>query len=463
MKKKILLALIIILGMNAFSQTEKFDIATFVPPAGWQRDDSNGNVVYRDLKTNNNNTTFCQLIIFPSRASNKNAETNFNDEWNNRVVSTTGAKEIPQIQKEQTPDGWTAVIGTANITVKQMTSGCMLVSSSGFGRVMSILINTTGGDYVTQVESFLKNFEMDGKAATAMNAAEASALGTAGFNNYSYIPPQGWQVQNKKEYIQFQNIGSGCLIQVFMPQPSTGNLEQDVAAVFDKMYKGWQFQRTGERKFDLSKGFLPKGFEYCKMEASMSMTGTDGRYHLEEGAALLVKAGNQNVIISVRHNASMMEHDDCWKKYETCGRFFNSFTVNNVPIPNPSEEENTKRIVGVWKLTGHGVAAGDYIFAANGSYQFGGAIGTSTTTSDFRYEYLHITSYAWQGDGNYIITGDQLTLKKRGSDLEQVQFRFEKVNHGGTGWKDRLYLLKTGPTLGKKYEVCYEKSDPEKN
>ncbi len=37
------------------------------------------------------------------------------------------------------------------------------------------------------------------------------------------------------------------------------------------------------------------------------------------------------------------------------------------------------------------------------------------------------------------------------------QFRFEKVNHGGTGWKDRIWMLKKDET-GER-ELCYEKRD----
>jgi hypothetical protein len=40
---------------------------------------------------------------------------------------------------------------------------------------------------------------------------------------------------------------------------------------------------------------------------------------------------------------------------------------------------------------------------------------------------------------------------------EQRKFRFEEVNHGGTGWKDRVYLLSHDPTTGELNEVCYEK------
>ena len=105
---------------------------------------------------------------------------------------------------------------------------------------------------------------------------QTNITGTISMNNYDFIPPQGWQVQNKKDYLRLQNMGSGCLIQIFTPQPSSGNLEQDAKAVFEMMYNGWQFQKTGEHKYDLSKGFLPKGLEYCMMEAAMSRLSADG-------------------------------------------------------------------------------------------------------------------------------------------------------------------------------------------
>ena len=59
------------------------------------------------------------------------------------------------------------------------------------------------------------------------------------------------------------------------------------------------------------------------------------------------------------------------------------------------------------------------------------------------YIYIHNTAYAFEGDGAYSITGNQISLKQRGTNSAgQVKFRFEKVNHGGTGWKDRLFMLK---------------------
>lgn len=288
---------------------------------------------------------------------------------------------------------------------------------------------------------------------------QTNMSGTLTLNNYDFIAPEGWQVQNNKDHVRIQNMQSGCLIQIIVPQPSSGNLEQDAKAVFEMMYIGWQYQKTGEQKYNLLKGFLPKGLEYCMMEAGMSKLSADGsRYDgFEDGAALIVKAGTQIVIISVRHNSSMMGHNDCQRKYVTWRRFFNSFTVKNVTVTK-NTDDISQRIIGKWTMSEAG-ASGEYIFAANGNYAFVGAIGTSSTSSDYSYEYLHVKTYAFQGDGSYTIAGNQLTTRKRGANNpEHVIFRFEKINKASAGWKDRVYLLSKSNLIGEN-EVCYEKMD----
>jgi hypothetical protein len=281
------------------------------------------------------------------------------------------------------------------------------------------------------------------------------------FNNYNYLVPDKWRTQKEADYImlaQSHTTEPGCIILIFPPQPSTGNLEQDAQNVFQQMYPGWQFRNGGEKQYDLTKGFTPQGLEYCMFEAGMSKLSADGsRYDgFEDGGGLVIKSGNQIVIIATRHTTTLA-HTDCVNKYETWRRFFNTFTIKNAVVSSRPDDA-PKRIVGAWTLSSTGAASGEYLFGANGNYQLTGGVGTSSTTRDQNYEYLHIKTYAFQGDGSYTIDGNQLSLKKRtDKNPEQMQFRFEQINHGGTGWKYRLYLLKTDPTLRTKYEVCYER------
>src|SRR5688572_16812337 len=140
MKKKYL-ALVItsVITMGLAAQTDSFDIATFKAPKGWQRVDSNGVLLFHDYRTQNNLTSFCQIFVFPSKASNKSAEKNFTDEWNLRVAQPTRSAVKPTTSTEKTPDGWTVVSGMSNITQQGITYTCILVAVTGFGREMSVV------------------------------------------------------------------------------------------------------------------------------------------------------------------------------------------------------------------------------------------------------------------------------------------------------------------------------------
>ena len=279
--------------------------------------------------------------------------------------------------------------------------------------------------------------------------------GSPGFRlqDCDFIAPTGWNVQPQADHVRLQNPGSGCLILVIEPQPSSGNLEQDARAAFDLMYRGWAYQKSAEQAYTLSKGRTPQGLDYCAMEAAMSTTSADGRYHLEEGVAVAIAAGAQVVILAARHNSSMFAHDQC-TRYDGWPRFFASFTVKSATASAAGEEHSPTRIIGRWVMT-ESRATAEYVFAANHHYQFTGALGTMSTTTERDHEVIYTTTSAFQGDGDYSLSGNQLTLSPRAGTPEQVSIRFVQVNRGGSGWTDRLYLLRKD--LQGEYETGYDR------
>lgn len=291
-----------------------------------------------------------------------------------------------------------------------------------------------------------------------MTAHVAAQKNTFEWNNYSFIVPEQWFITKNNDHILLTQAQSmeGCVLTILPPQPSSGNLETDAKNIFNLMYPGWQFRHTGEKQYDLSHGYTPQGLEYFMMEAPMHKMRPDGFYYdYEDGAAWVIRMGNQVAIVAGRHSRLLACY--CNHRYDYWRRFFNSFTVKDQAPAKPTEEV-PKRIIGSWMASGSG-ALTEYIFSANGNYQFIGAYGTSSTVTRGSYDYLEIKTSAWKGDGSYTIKGNQITFKKYGQKPDAVKFRFEKVNHGGTGWKDRLYMLKTGLTDGKEFEVCYEKGN----
>ena len=457
MKKTLIEIIFIFLVIQASPQKTKFDIASFSPPKGWQRIDSNGVVAFFDTKAVSGGTTFCQLFIYPSKVSAGNASTDFENEWNQLVVRPTGFNGKPNKEVSEA-DGWEITSGYSNINHAGITFTCMLVTATGFGREMSVLVNVAGQDYMQQVQSFLNEFDLDSAAATALNKSKSNMSKIAvSFNDYQFDPPDRWYTYKNKDNIllsQYQTVSYGCILQVWPPQPSTSNIETDARNIYNQMYPGWQYRWTGEKKEDMSKGYTLQGLEYCTIEAGMQKQRPDGYYYdYEDGQVMVIDLGGQIAVITGRHNRGEMTCF-CKHQYEYWRKFFNSFNVNNVS-PKKTTADGSSRFVGSWQAMG-GSALTKYIFAANGRYQF---IGAYTTTSRISRDMIEMRTSGFKGDGSYIVNGNKLTTTHDSdkSKKEVVQYRFERVNHGGTGWRDRLYILDKSVVDGKLYEVCYEK------
>ena len=457
MKKALMHIAFLLLGASTFAQKTKFDIASFNPPKGWQRLDSNGVVAFFDSKTVNGGTTFCQLFIYPSRISSGNASNDFDNDWNQLVIKPTGLSAKANKERSNS-EGWEITSGYSNITVSGITFTCILVTATGFGRQMSVLVNVAGQDYMQQVQNFLNEFDLDEEAATALNKSKPNTASSAiDFNNYQFDAPDRWYTFKNKENIllsQYQTTTYGCILQLWSPQPSTGNLETDARKIYNQMYPGWQFRWSGEKREDVSKGYTLQGLEYCIIEAGMQKQRPDGYYYdYEDGQAMVIDIGGQIAVITGRHNRGEMTCF-CKHQYEYWRKFFNSFTVTNAS-PKKITDDVSSRFVGSWQSMG-GSALTKYIFAANGRYQF---IGAYTSTSRISRDMIEMRTSGFTGDGSYVVNGNKLTTTRDAdkSKKDVVQFRFEKVNHGGTGWRDRLYILANSIVDGKLYEVCYEK------
>ena len=443
---RILLKLILFMvPVSVIGQMEQFDIATFTAPGGWERSLNNGVLSFMDSKTINDKTSFCQILIYPSSQSTGDAGRDFKDNWN-RLVTAQFKVKPPASTQTNKRDGWTIIIGASNLTVQNLSFKSILINLTGFGKTMAIQMNTAGGDYTNILEKFIDNFQPDAKLVTKPG-------NTVGLSEYLFTIPEGWIQQSFKDYFQLQSPLSGCTIKVLSPQAFSGNLEKDTRTVFATMYNGWNYQNTGEKQYTLSKGTLASGWEFFMMEASMAGTDADGHYNLEEGAALLVKVDKQVVIISVRHNSSLLAHGECRRQYNTWRRFFNSFSIKN---REPVKNRIPVNLVGVWSQTESG-ASSEYVFAANGNYAFVGALGSSFTSSDYQYEYLHIKTYSFKGDGTYSNSGNRLILKKQNLPASEMQVRIEDVNYGGKGWTKRIWLL-SKDKFGLN-EVCYDKKE----
>ncbi|MCX6219983.1 MAG: hypothetical protein NTZ69_03250 [Bacteroidia bacterium] len=150
---KILSFLCLFLTINAFAQTEAFDIVSFKPPQNWTRAVNQEMVSFTTSKGN----LFCVAGIYKSRPINAIAESEFITEWNELVNQPYGLKITPVIKRSE-QNGWTVFSGSADVKTTQ--SGNFIASLTSFaakGKIISAMINSNSALYKAEADAFLSS------------------------------------------------------------------------------------------------------------------------------------------------------------------------------------------------------------------------------------------------------------------------------------------------------------------
>ncbi len=161
-------SLLALLPLQA-AEVDRFDIATFRAPAGWERAAAPGMLSFRSPQTARG---AAQIFLFPSRAGGASPETNFRADWARLITAPLGVGVPSELHTNQTPSGWTVVTGAADVTHQGGTFTVLLVTGTSSGRTMSIVTNVVGDAHFAEIQQFFQQMEF---AAVASDAPSASA------------------------------------------------------------------------------------------------------------------------------------------------------------------------------------------------------------------------------------------------------------------------------------------------
>jgi hypothetical protein len=440
-------------------QATTFDIATFTPPAGWQRVDQNGILLYQSQRTQNRRTSYCQIYLFPSRPGSADASGNFASEWT-RLVATPFATNVqPRVESKQLPDGWTAVSGAVNVVQRGLPVSAILFTATGFGRVMSVVVNASGQDYLPDIQSFFAHLSFRAPAAEqAPVAAAPPAPGTSSESSGDivYAVPEGWTQTTYPDGIVYASPifsnGERCQITVFQLRAATGDLPADARNAYAEIFKTDPLQNNAYPfpTATLYRGTAAQGWDYFVIKRSIR--GRVGEYGSLLGTTLLAaQLGNRLAVITGTGKDPLVSMCFGELVHDEWPGFFHSLRFKSW-TPVAQEQRAAQRLAGTW-TTATASVADQYTFAPNGRYASAAAAMTRTRLNDA--EVLQTTS-AFFGDGAYVIRGNTITFAAD-NDRANAKTRWFRVEQeskdGGVTWADRLCLLEEG--VG---EVCYTRS-----
>ena len=133
----LLVALVLFTAIQSFAQsgTETFDTITFTPPKGWEKNKFEDKIVL--LKGDRS----CAIVISKSRESSGSGETDFKNEWKEKVAKQYNTTAEPKMQNGLAAEGGTGevLMGAANIESNGAKTSAMLLVYRGYGRVTSVL------------------------------------------------------------------------------------------------------------------------------------------------------------------------------------------------------------------------------------------------------------------------------------------------------------------------------------
>lgn len=164
-----LLMLLILLAVQLpfAQQRETFDVITYVAPEGWTKTQTHNAISF--AIADNTKVTNCQIMIYSTTNSKGSLAADFTNEWNVLVVKPSKPKTNPTLKPVASQNGWDMLSAGAPLTRKHGRSVAQLLTMSGYGRCMSIVMITNAVDCQGSVEEFLNSI-----APQPLNAEDQS-------------------------------------------------------------------------------------------------------------------------------------------------------------------------------------------------------------------------------------------------------------------------------------------------
>lgn len=208
---------------------ETFDIISYTPPKGWQRESTNNVVSF--VITNNKTGNWCRLSVYKSITSNRTPAADFDHEWNELVtkVYQGTTKPVPETSVE---DGWTALSGVSQFTWQGKSSLILLNTISGYGLEVAITVTMNSQAYMNNIQTFLNSIDLQKPSQSSSPTLPAPTLTqsdpkpvTSGGNGSGITKSttyfnDGWTAQVMDDYVLVTKENTKFYMHYGFPIPS---------------------------------------------------------------------------------------------------------------------------------------------------------------------------------------------------------------------------------------------------
>lgn len=172
--KNFLSPLLLILSLVSGAQQQKFDLISYTAPKGWKIE-SGPNAVQLSNE-NKTDGSFCMITVFKSIPGTRNSKENFDAAWETLVKEMVKVSGNPEMQPAAKEDGWEALSGYSPFESNGQKGIALLVTSSGYDKMVNILVLTNTNAYESELSAFLESVSLAKPAAGKTNTGNTGAI-----------------------------------------------------------------------------------------------------------------------------------------------------------------------------------------------------------------------------------------------------------------------------------------------
>lgn len=197
---------LLLLSIGSFAQApETFDIVTVTLPKGWSRQATQSSLqLSTEDKASGN---YCLITLSKSLPGTNNSKSNFDVAWKTIVKEGMNVTAAPEMISPTTDDGWEAQSGVAAYEKDGSRGIAMLVTISGFGKMVNVLVLTNSDAYEQNISAFLGSMSMKKPAVERVksmpptNAAVPKPVSTGGYTFTTTNFDDGWTSTVQEDWV----------------------------------------------------------------------------------------------------------------------------------------------------------------------------------------------------------------------------------------------------------------------
>jgi hypothetical protein len=172
MKKVALLFTLLVYGTFVFAQKETFDITTFSAPKAWKKQPGESAIQF--TKEDTVKRIYCLITLYKSVPSTANAKENFEMAWASVVKEMVTVSKAPEMQPAETDASWEILSGHAPFENDGNKGIVILVTASGFGKMVNLVMLTNTDAYENEMTAFIESISLKKPELTATETTNST-------------------------------------------------------------------------------------------------------------------------------------------------------------------------------------------------------------------------------------------------------------------------------------------------